>query len=192
MSLPAIVYEREPGSASRRPPASYRRREPEKSSLHRVVRENLATFLVEPRLVEPYTGYPPFVEREFERFLGCGLLSRGFARLRCPTCGFERLVAFSCKGRICPSCWARRAADTAARLVENVLSQCTSSYQYCVSPATGGLMGEPLQAQLKPCFPYHRHGSEPSTGLQWPRRYQASIYHGAGQSRRATRSRDRA
>jgi hypothetical protein len=32
-------------------------------------------------------------------------------------------VAFSCKGRICPSCWARRAADIAADLVDRLLPQ---------------------------------------------------------------------
>jgi len=58
-----------------------------------------------------------------ERFLDCGLLSRGFYRLRCPSCGYERFLAHSCKGRICPSCWARRAADTAADLVDRVLPE---------------------------------------------------------------------
>ncbi len=33
------------------------------------------------------------------------------------------LVAFSCKGRVCPSCWARRTAETAADLVDRVLPQ---------------------------------------------------------------------
>jgi len=60
---------------------------------------------------------------EFRRYLGCGILARGFARIRCPSCGFERLVAFSCKGRLCPSCWARKAADTAAHLVDRVLPE---------------------------------------------------------------------
>ena len=78
--LPPIVYEREPGAAWAPPPASYRRREPEKTVLHRVVRENLATLIEEARLADPYgSGYPAFVEKEFERFLGCGLLSRGWA-----------------------------------------------------------------------------------------------------------------
>jgi len=36
-------------------------------------------------------------------------------------CGEERLVALSCKGRLCPSCWSRRAADLAADLVDRVL-----------------------------------------------------------------------
>jgi hypothetical protein len=33
---------------------------------------------------------------------------------------FERLVAFSCKARVCPSCNARRMEDTAQHLVRNV------------------------------------------------------------------------
>lgn len=120
--LPAISYERTPGAALRPAPRPYRRREPEKTALYAVVREHLETMLDEARRgSDSGDGYPVFIEREFVHYLHCGLLSRGFARLRCPSCGFERLVAFSCKGRICPSCWARRAADTAARLVDRVL-----------------------------------------------------------------------
>jgi hypothetical protein len=120
--LPAIFYEREPGAASRPVPGSYHRREPERTPLHIIVRENLETLLDEARVRdESGTGYPQFVEHEFRRYLDCGILSRGFARVRCPSCGFERLVAFSCKGRLCPSCWARRTADIAAHLVDRVL-----------------------------------------------------------------------
>lgn len=120
--LPAISYERTPGAALRPAPRPYRRREPEKNALYAVVREHLETMLDEARRgSDSGDGYPVFIEREFVHYLHCGLLSRGFARLRCPSCGFERLVAFSCKGRICPSCWARRAADTAAHLVDRVL-----------------------------------------------------------------------
>jgi hypothetical protein len=41
--------------------------------------------------------------------------------VRCPDCGFERLVAFSCKVRICPSCATRRMEDAADHLVRGVL-----------------------------------------------------------------------
>ena len=62
------------------------------------------------------------VERELDGFVGCGVLARGFARVRCGACGHELLVPFSCKRRgICPSCTARRAEDTAAHLVDHVL-----------------------------------------------------------------------
>ena len=34
---------------------------------------------------------PAFVEQQFRAFLGCGVLARGFARVRCGACAFERL-----------------------------------------------------------------------------------------------------
>ena len=121
-ALPVVVYERTPGAASAPLTLPYRRREPEKTALYEVVRENLETFLLEGQLANPNgTGYPAFIENEFRRYLDCGQLGRGFARLRCPACGAERLVAFSCKSRLCPSCQARRAADTAADLVDRLL-----------------------------------------------------------------------
>ena len=65
---------------------------------------------------------PKLVERELDGYVGCGVLARGFARVRCGACGHELLVPFSCKRRgICPSCTARRAEDTAAHLVDHVL-----------------------------------------------------------------------
>jgi hypothetical protein len=67
-------------------------------------------------------GLPDFVEREFREFLSCGVLARGFARVRCGDCAFERLVPFSCKGRgFCPSCGGRRMNAQAAHLVDAVL-----------------------------------------------------------------------
>jgi transposase-like zinc-binding protein len=67
-------------------------------------------------------GIPRFVEAEFERYLACGILAHGFARVRCQDCGDELLVALSCKGRgFCPSCTTRRMHDTAAHLVDGVL-----------------------------------------------------------------------
>jgi ribosomal protein S27E len=39
------------------------------------------------------------------RYLDCGCLQNGFARVKCNDCGHEYLVAFSCKRRhFCPSC----------------------------------------------------------------------------------------
>ena len=39
---------------------------------------------------------PPFVERELPEFLTCGVLSRGFARVRGDGGALERPVPFSC------------------------------------------------------------------------------------------------
>jgi hypothetical protein len=38
---------------------------------------------------------PAFVKREFEDYSKCGILSHGFARLRCRACGDESLIALS-------------------------------------------------------------------------------------------------
>jgi len=65
---------------------------------------------------------PDYVAREFEAYLKCGRLEHGFLRVRCESCHHEKLVAFSCKRRgFCPSCGARRMADSAAHLVDEVL-----------------------------------------------------------------------
>ena len=54
--------------------------------------------------------------------LECGDLEQGFARVRCRKCPEEFLVAFSCKrGGVCPSCGAKRAAELAAFLQDEVL-----------------------------------------------------------------------
>jgi DNA-directed RNA polymerase subunit RPC12/RpoP len=65
---------------------------------------------------------PEYVEREFRRYLDCGILARGLARARCGQCGHDFLIAFSCNGRaVCPSCNARRIVATAAHPTDHVL-----------------------------------------------------------------------
>jgi ribosomal protein S27E len=62
------------------------------------------------------------VTKEFDEYLKCGRLEYGFLRVRCESCHDEKLVAFSCKRRgFCPSCGARRMADSAALLVDEIL-----------------------------------------------------------------------
>jgi hypothetical protein len=96
----ALAYECKEGAALRPLPPGYHRRQPEKTVLHEVVRENLESFLVELR--EEGRSLPRFVEKELRAFLACGVLGEGFVRC-------VLLVAFSCKGRgFCPSCWLTR------------------------------------------------------------------------------------
>ncbi len=100
----------------------YARRLPEQSILYGVVQQELDTFLARARARE--RPVPRFVEREFREYLRCGILAYGFARVHCGACGFDRLVAFSCKGRgFCPCCGGRRMADTAAHLVDRVFPE---------------------------------------------------------------------
>jgi hypothetical protein len=77
---------------------AYQRRKPEGTVLYRVVQHHLETFLASTR--EQGRVVPRFVERELHAFLDCGLLCRGFLRVRCDDCGRERLVAYSCKTRL--------------------------------------------------------------------------------------------
>jgi hypothetical protein len=115
----AQAYECKPGAALTPLPRGYQRRQPEKSVLHEVVRENLESFLAQMR--EEGRALPRFVENELRGYLSCGLLGEGFVRCVCQFRGDELLVAFSCKGRgFCPSCCARRMSDTAAHLVKDV------------------------------------------------------------------------
>ena len=102
-------------------PVHYERRRPEETTLYQLVQEHAETFFA---FVEAETGasLPQFVKDEFDAFLECGILAHGFLRLRCGECGHEKLVAFSCKRRgFCPSCGARRMAETAAHLVDHVI-----------------------------------------------------------------------
>jgi len=78
---------------------------------------------------------PRFVMREVEAYLRCGMLEHGLLRQGCPSCGFERLVAFSCKKRgFCPSCLGRRMTDTARHLRERVLPEVPLRQWVCSLP----------------------------------------------------------
>ena len=115
-----------PGRIRRRPhggPAAsrrYERRRPEKTPLHKIVSENLESWLEWREAAE--RAVPGYVEDELRGYLVCGLLCFGFARAVCMTCRTGFVVAFSCKGRgVCPSCNGRHMAQTAAHLVDHVI-----------------------------------------------------------------------
>jgi hypothetical protein len=114
MASAAVSHPREPTHV-------YQPRQPEQSVLRRAVREHLDAFL--ERCAEAERPVPQFVEKELRAFVDCGRPERGAVRVRCASCGFDRLVPFSCRGRggICGSCASRRMAETAANLVDSVL-----------------------------------------------------------------------
>jgi hypothetical protein len=87
-----------------------------------------------------------FVDEQVLRYLDCGLFENGFARIRCPECAEEFLLAFSCKTReLCPSCAAKRSAATAALLAEEVLEEVGHAQWVFVIPK-----------MLRPYFLHHR------------------------------------
>ncbi len=61
------------------------------------------------------------VEQAGEKFLRCGILDYGFARIKCPDCHEEYLLAFSCKCKgLCPSCARKRQLIFADFLLDEV------------------------------------------------------------------------
>ncbi len=102
-------------------PVHYERHRPEQTTLYRLVQQHAASFIAH---TEASTGaeLPRFIKDEFDAFLDCGILARGFLRLRCGECGHDKLLAFCCKRRgFCPSCGARRMSQTAAHLIDHVI-----------------------------------------------------------------------
>ena len=99
-------------------PLGYVRREPEETDLYRIIHAHFGDFL---ERAGDAGGLPRFVRESFERYLRCGVLAHGFARVWCAACGDDMLVAWSCKRRgLCSSCGGRRMAETAAHLCDGV------------------------------------------------------------------------
>lgn len=110
----------------------YERHRPEETVLHRVVSTYWPTFC---ERVEALGSLPKFVVRDVDEYLRCGILEQGFIRAQCTNCGFERLVALSCKRRgFCPSCLGRRMSDTAVWLTEHVIPTVQIRQWVCTLP----------------------------------------------------------
>ena len=102
--------------------SSYERHQPEHTLLYQLVQQHYPTF--KASLEDQGQSLPCYIQQEFDDFLQCGRLEYGFLRVRCEDCHHERLVAFSCKRRgLCPSCGARRMAESAALLVDEVFPE---------------------------------------------------------------------
>ncbi|HYQ71011.1 MAG TPA: transposase, partial [Gammaproteobacteria bacterium] len=100
----------------------YQRHRPERTLLYQLVDQYYPAFA--DLMAAQGRPLPDYVRREFEDYLKCGRLEHGFLRVRCTSCHQEQLVAFSCKRRgFCPSCGARRVAESAALLVDDILPE---------------------------------------------------------------------
>jgi len=65
--------------------------------------------LHEEQFEREYGPLRPVVGKVVEKYLECGILENGFARVVCSNCKSEFLVGYSCKTRmLCPSCHAKR------------------------------------------------------------------------------------
>ena len=127
---------------------AYRPRHPRNTPLYRLVYHFKDEFLAsyEDLFESRYGPLRPVVGDVLERFVVCGDLRLGFARIRCPECTEEHLLAFSCKTReLCPSCAAKRSAATAALLTDEVFEEVGHAQWVFVIPK-----------MLRPYFLHHR------------------------------------
>ena len=95
----------------------YRPRNARASPLYQCADRHLAELRSEGRLQRLLE------ERVIERFLKCGDPHHGFARIYCPECRHDYLLAFSCKARyFCPSCHQKRVLAYGDWVEQNVLA----------------------------------------------------------------------
>ena len=101
----------------------YRARNPGGDPLSRIVLNNLPEF--EQWLKNPSDLRPrphPAIITALEKFVECGVMRFGAVRFRCPECGRDMFVAFSCKRRgVCPSCDAKRSVIVTATALDRLL-----------------------------------------------------------------------
>ena len=92
--------------------------------VHRNVSDHFRAFhaVYEDRFAATFGDWRPVIREVGHKFLACGVLAHGFARVRCGACTHEYLLAFSCKARyFCPSCHAKRLALWTLWLEESLL-----------------------------------------------------------------------
>ena len=126
----------------------HRARNPRHSPLWQCAHRHFAQFTESyPQDYQPRLGpLRPVVPQVVHKFLDCGNLDRGFARIRCDHCQHEYLLAFSCKSRwFCPSCHQKNVQTTAAFLTARVLAPVPHRHYVLAIPK-----------MLRPYFQRHR------------------------------------
>jgi len=110
----------QPGLLLYDPPAQYRPRHPEKTAVYQLFQNHFDDYVqvYEERFESRSGPLRPVVVHSVEEFLACGRLQGDFARIRCPKCRVDHLLAFSCRtrGGLCSSCQAKRALLFAEKL----------------------------------------------------------------------------
>jgi len=79
------------------PKSVYRPRNPQNSPYYQCVEDHFETFeqVYDERFERRYGFFRPYVKQVIYRYLDCGVLHNGFARVRCDNCGHEYLLALA-------------------------------------------------------------------------------------------------
>jgi hypothetical protein len=126
----------------------YRARRPRASPLWQCLNRHFDTFqaVYEERYQSRHGFLRPIIPEVVNKFLDCGDLEHGFARIRCDHCKKDHLLAFSCKGRwFCPSCHQKKVQLFGALLTETILFPVPHRHVTLTIPK-----------MLRPYFRYHR------------------------------------
>ena len=102
----------------------YKRRKPQETSLWKLLNDHFFEFeaVYDGLFQRRYGFYRPVISHVVNKYLECGDLHQGFARIKCPDCQHEYLLAFSCRGSwFCPSCHNKKVVQFGHHLKETVL-----------------------------------------------------------------------
>lgn len=102
----------------------YRRKKPQDTSLWKLLNGHFIEFeeAYDELSQKKYGFYRPVISHVVNKYLQCGDLHQGFARIKCPDCQHEYILAFSCRGRwFCPSCHNKKVVQFDHHLKETVL-----------------------------------------------------------------------
>ena len=105
---------------------TYRQPHPERTPFYQCLEDYWEEFKESYRYFyeRDYGPLRPVVGKTVDRFSECGIFRHGFARIRCPECREEYLLAFSCKTRyFCPSCQAKRVAAFVEWITGEILQE---------------------------------------------------------------------
>ena len=74
----------------------YRPRKPQDSQYYQCVEDHFERLeqVYDERFAKQYGFFRPYVRQVIYRYLDCGILHNGFARVRCGDCGHEFSLAF--------------------------------------------------------------------------------------------------
>lgn len=105
---------------------AYEQRDPRNNQYHQCVESNFEELekVWDSTYRKQYGYWRPYVLDVIHKYLDCGDLHQGFARVWCDDCHHEYLLPFSCKKRhFCPSCHQKRVVEFGEHLYEDVMEK---------------------------------------------------------------------